>query len=119
MNKAPDTRNRLDSNVGIKKKRKEEKYSMSEFKQVASVIKLGVTPTGRKPKKLTPSQQFRVEHGFSKTMAKLMKRNGVETVEGYRLLRRERKKAEKLALKTSRKSEPVKATETKNKGKKK
>jgi hypothetical protein len=116
MNKAPDTRNKLDSNAGIKKRKKAEKYSMSEFKEIAPIVRLGISPENarKKAKKLTPGQQFKLDHGFSLTTAKLMKKNGCETLEGYRLIRKEKKKAAKKAKKPA----PVKVVDNKTKKKK-
>lgn len=118
MKKAPDTRNKLDSNAGIKKRKKAEKYSMSEFKEIAPIVRLGISPENarKKAKKLTPGQQFKLDHGFSLTTAKLMKKNGCETLEGYRLIRRERKRAAKKAI--AKKSAPVKVVDNKTKKKK-
>lgn len=131
MNKAPDTRNKLDSNVGIKKrKKKETKFTMSEFKEVAPLVKLGVSPENsrRKPKKLTKGQEFKEKYGFSKSMARAMRRNGIflpqvvdnyvvaQAYEDYIALRKKKRKVAKAAGKKvapSKIVEPVKAKKKK------
>lgn len=106
MNKAPDTRGKLDSNAGIKKrKKKENKFSMSEFKEVAPLVKLGVAPkkAERKPKKLTKGQIFKQQHGYSKSMLRAMRRAGLDpmaysdSLNEYRALRKKRRKEAKAA----------------------
>jgi hypothetical protein len=133
MNKAPDTRNKLDSNVGIKKrKKKETRFTMSEFKEVAPLVKLGISPetTKRKPKKLTKGEEFKLKFGFSKSMARAMRRNGItvpkvvvgygtEVIYAYKnyIALRKEKKAEAKAAKRKpiSNSKVVEPTKTKKK----
>lgn len=129
MKKARDTRNMLDSNRGIKKqgqqktKRRERKLTMIDLKEEVKHFNTGLQENPRvialrTKKKLTPGQLFKQQHGYSRTMAKLMKKYGCETVEGYRLIRRENKLAAKKArsriepakveIKSTSKSKPTK-----------
>lgn len=107
-NKAPDTRNKLDSNRDLNKKPrviikkgdekpkdkvvpKSNKRTLKELRVVHTpeVIKLKLTP------KKTNGQLFKEANGYSKSMKRAMNNNDVTTLEAYRKIRITKKKAVK------------------------
>lgn len=96
---APDTRNKLDGNPRTERKKpqiKKKKVTQTELKAAYEKTFVAVETAPAKEKKLTPAEQFRKDHGYSKTMSKLMKKHGVDSPQGYAVsVRRPRKLAEK------------------------
>ena len=89
--KAPDTRNRLDNNKGIKKtktKLKKKDGSLKELQQNKSKFKL--------EKKPTKGEAFKKVHGFSKSTKRAMQKQGLpvsdKSIAELRVIRKARKK---------------------------
>lgn len=86
---APDTRNRLDNNKGLKKKNKtKKKGSLRELQQNKAKFKL--------EKKPTKGELFKQQHGFSKSTKRAMQKQGLpvsgESIAELRVIRKARKK---------------------------
>lgn len=106
MNKAPDTRNKLDSNKGLNKRtitsKKKNKItyraSFQEFKEEAKAIDSPIKLKGEK--KPTKGQLFKKEKGYSKTMKRNLQKHSqlgkdLISLADYRQIRKTRKKKEK------------------------
>lgn len=128
MNKAPDTRNRLDSNKGLnkrtitsKKKKSTYRASFQEFKEETKAINSPIKLKGEK--KPTKGQLFKKEKGYSKTMKRLLHKhhvsgeNTLEKLNNYKKIRKARKKAEtKIRQEKHKASVLYKRTNKKTKG---
>jgi hypothetical protein len=90
--KAPDTRNKLDSNKGLNTRKKPKKKSFRELKDTFE----GKTKVKLTPKK-TKGQIFKETHGYSRSISLAMRKSGIADLETYRLARKSRKKAAKKA----------------------
>ena len=86
---APDTRNKLDSNKGLK--RQPKKTNLKEIKEVLDGSKLKFTP------KETKGMIFKRIMGYSKSTDRAMNRAGVVTLEAYKEIRKARKLLERKA----------------------
>lgn len=89
--KAPDTRNRLDNNKGIKKtktKLKKKDGSLKELQHNKTKFKL--------EKKPTKGELFKQQHGFSKSTKRAMQKQGLpvsdKSIAELRVIRKARKK---------------------------
>lgn len=102
MNKAPDTRNKLDNNKGIKKPKKIDIKTMGKDLKQISIEDLRATP-----KKESKRSIFKREYGFSKTMRRNLKAAGLVNESGviifddflnqYKFIRKKRKAQETKA----------------------
>lgn len=121
MNKSPDTRNKLDNNQKLKKRVKKPITIIELRKAVID----SATARKREPIKETKGETFKKLHGYSKSMKRnLDKHNDISAIKysdalnRYREIRKERKKAEKLASqKKHQASVAYKRTNKKTKGK--
>lgn len=97
--KYPDTRNKLDSNKGIKNstvtvKKKSTKITMGDLRANVKTENKEKSPIKlTAEKKPSKGSLFKKRIGYSKTMKKNMKKRGVLTVAEYRLMRKARKLA--------------------------
>lgn len=91
-----DTRNKLDDNSHLKQRRNNSKKTFKSLKDELSDNK----PSVAKSKKLTKGQIFKQTHGFSRSIARAMKKAGLHadfpTFEVYKTLRRSIKKAARI-----------------------
>ena len=89
-----DTRNKLDDNSHLKQRRNNSKKTFKSLKDDLSDNKPSIS---RKVKAPTKGQIFKQTHGFSRSVARAMKRAGLHadfpTFEVYKILRRNIKKA--------------------------
>jgi len=88
--KAPDTRGKLES-VKVPKAKKKKAAKKKNFKELAmdltpQVIKGKITP------KKTKGQIFKETHGYSKSIARAMRKAGVADLHTYKIVRKSRKK---------------------------
>ena len=88
--KAPDTRGKLESVKVPKPKKKKaapKKKSFKEFKEDHKETgKYKLTP------KKTKGQLFKEQHGYSRSVARAMRKAGVLTLEAYKEVRKANKK---------------------------
>jgi len=106
--KYPDTRNKLDSNAGLNKKKKNTKLTMGDLKINSKKAEDPESPLKLKAeKKPSKGSQFKKAFGYSKTMKRNIRKNqltsipgGLSAVEQYRELRgRKAKVADKVRQK--------------------
>lgn len=109
MNKAPDTRNKLDDNKGIKKEVKKKigipitEDTLKEFKQIIGGPKVVFKECWKK----TKGQIFKESNGFSKTTRRNLKAANLldqwgkileeDPLNKYKFIRKKRKAAETKA----------------------
>lgn len=94
MNKYPDTRNKLDNNKPVKKK-KPTVVAMRNLQKAISENPIKELPLKlNKEKKPSKGSIFKKATGYSKTMKRNMKKSGAVTVESYK---RDVRKTRKLA----------------------
>lgn len=103
MGKTPDTRNKLES-VKVPKKKKVRESSIKQLKQLKTNFDLPSLKELDKKifSKKSRGQIFKETHGFSRSIARAMKKNGFHitesSYESYKKLRGDRKKeAKKIA----------------------
>jgi len=120
--KAPDTRGKLDNNKNSKPRKKKKLTTLSQQDLKNSLKKNNEeSPLNLKAeKKPSNGELFKKSHGYSKTMKRNMKKNGVDTPQGYAIaVRKPRKLAEKkLRQKKRTESNTFKRLHGKGKGKK-
>ena len=105
MSKAPDTRGKIDTQSNIKPRKKpvlkkknevtkgNRRVTLGDIQKEASPLKL------KKEKKPSKGQLFKAQHGYSKTMKRNLKANGLDinafsdSINEYRAIRKKRKAA--------------------------
>lgn len=89
-NKAPDTRNKLDDNKGIKKHPKKKKSNKKTF---GDIIKKDSTSVNSNSQKLTKGEIFKKANGFSKSTKRSLTKNGLNPfmMDILKAIRKERK----------------------------
>ena len=98
--KAPDTRNKLDDNKGLKKgpkkkpkAQKPQVIKLKAVKELKQVIEGHEVTVTKYEQQETKAQSFKRTHGYSRSIQRAMNRLGVTSFEAYKAHRNKTKKA--------------------------